>query len=185
MTQINLLPWREQERKEKKVQFGAALGVSVFIAVFVIVVIHTYYSGLVHYQNNRNAYLNEVLTNQSAVIADLNKKKEELNTVNQDLQFMFSLRDNSYASVKVLDVLENLIPDGITFTKISRERKTVTILGVAQSNLQVTELMKNLDESPIFKSPSLTQLSADDTASKNERRFEIKTIEEGPGDAKP
>ena len=57
MARINLLPWREAERKRKQRDFGIMLGAGLAIALLVALYVHIHVEGLIDYQNKRNSYL--------------------------------------------------------------------------------------------------------------------------------
>ena len=71
MPRINLLPWREELRKQKQQEYFAALGVCAVIAVAIWFGVHLYFSELIAQQERRNAYLDEQ-------IKVLNKKIKEI-----------------------------------------------------------------------------------------------------------
>ena len=59
MAKINLLPWREAQRKEKQQEFFAILGVGAAIAAVVVIVVHIYFSQRIEAQQTRNGYLED------------------------------------------------------------------------------------------------------------------------------
>ena len=56
---INLLPWREERREERKKEFLNVLLGIVFIAGGLVLAIDRYYSGEIEGQQARNTYLTE------------------------------------------------------------------------------------------------------------------------------
>ena len=56
MPRINLLPWREELRKQKKAEYLAILGVCAALAVAMWFAVHLYFGELINQQNARNAF---------------------------------------------------------------------------------------------------------------------------------
>ena len=57
MPRINLLPWREEERKTRQRDFGVALAGGVVAAVLVVMATMFAYSQMIKNQESRNARL--------------------------------------------------------------------------------------------------------------------------------
>jgi type IV pilus assembly protein PilN len=176
MTQINLLPWREQARNAKKIKFGlTALGYAGF-AIFIVLIMHVYFASLIDHQEKRNAFLQSIHDQEQIILTQLNKKKKEQSKIDEDLKFLYSLRGNTFRAVQLFDGLARIVPEDVSFSKVIREAKIVTILGSAKSNLEVTQLMKNMANSPLFQQPDLTEISAKETESGDERNFQVKVM---------
>ena len=81
MAKINLLPWREAQRKEKQQEFFAILGVGAAIAAVVVIVVHIYFSQRIEAQQTRNGYLEDqigLLDKKIEEIKQLESEKEKL-----------------------------------------------------------------------------------------------------------
>ena len=72
MPRINLLPWREAERKRKRQEFFLSLGAAVATAALITLLGHWQMSSAIDNQRERNDYLNRE-------IAGLDKQIEEIN----------------------------------------------------------------------------------------------------------
>ena len=57
MPRINLLPWREDERKERKVAFTVALGIAALAAGVVTFAVYLMFGSMIDAQETRNAML--------------------------------------------------------------------------------------------------------------------------------
>ncbi len=57
MAQINLLPWREQLREERKQRFLVSLGGVALVAVGMLFLADQYFTGAIEHQNARNAFI--------------------------------------------------------------------------------------------------------------------------------
>jgi len=89
-----------------------------------------------------------------ALINDMVQKEQELN---RRLALVEQLDRNRFRTVKVMDEMARRVPRYMWFTalkNVSPER--VAIDGYAFSNLVVSDLMTNLDESDLFSATELT-----------------------------
>jgi len=71
MPRINLLPWREQERKVRRREFLVAAGAAVFASVILIVVGKLVYSSWTDAQIEKNNLLKKEIVKLDAQIADI------------------------------------------------------------------------------------------------------------------
>ncbi len=83
MPQINLLPWRAEQRKERKLAFLVALGGGTLAALLATFVIYLMFNSLISGQQQRNDRL-------KAEIATLDKQIEEINNLEAQKQRFIS-----------------------------------------------------------------------------------------------
>lgn len=173
MTQINLLPWREQARKEKHIRFGMTVLAAVCFTLFLILLLHIYYSSLIAFQERRNVYLSDELNKEETELKELNKKKDEQAEIIAGLNFIASLRQKSYKVVSMLSELVRVIPSGISLNKVVRTGDKLIIFGKAQSEVEITLLMKNIAKSTVFSKPELTEFTSKENSGGNEIDFQM------------
>ncbi len=81
MARINLLPWREELRKQKQQDFLVGIGIGVVITGLLLVAVYLYIDGLQQYQQRRNQLLTDeitVLNRKIKEIKDIEEKKTKL-----------------------------------------------------------------------------------------------------------
>lgn len=178
MIQINLLPWREQARKVHQKRFGILAGLVGVFAVVCVVFAHVRYIAMIHTQNKRNAYIQQALDNESAKLTTLNKQKQDVTAIDDQLHFLYNLRAASYFAVRVMNEILVANPESVTLQRVERIGKNVTIAGEAKSNLQVTLFMQSLEKSKYFTQPVLADISGKKEAAGESRQFEIKVSEQ-------
>jgi len=89
-----------------------------------------------------------------ALINDMVQKEQELN---RRLALVQQLDRNRYRTVKVMDEMARRVPRYMWFTGVKNiSPEQVAIDGYAFSNLVVSDLMTNLDDSELFSSTELT-----------------------------
>lgn len=159
MIRINLLPWREQQREERKRQFLIAVAITAVIAVIGVAIAGKYLNMQIDNQNMRNNYLNQqiaVMNDRIKVIEDLKAKRAELLSRMKIIQ---DLQSNRQILARLLDQFVRTLPDGVFYTGLDKKGKQITISGITVSNNRVSNLMRNFENSPWLISPNLTVIT--------------------------
>lgn len=167
MIRINLLPHREQKRRERRQQFYVIGGVMVAIGVAIGVVVHLVIGGYIDRQERRNAFLKSEIAKLDTEIAEIKRLREQIDALLARKQVIESLQETRAQSVHLLTALAEQVPDGIYLRSIKQAGTRVAVLGYAQSNARVSHLMRSLDESPHLAQPALVEVKA---ATLNNRR---------------
>lgn len=160
MAQINLLPWREEHRQDKKKEFLTQLGGVCLLAVGIAYLWVQAVEGAISAQNSRNSMLQTEITrleDQVKEIKDLKKKRKELMDrmkVIQDLEGKRSI------IVHYFDDFTRAVPDGVYITSLTRAGEVFSIEGVSESNNRVSTFMRQLDASQWFADPNLKSVVA-------------------------
>jgi type IV pilus assembly protein PilN len=155
MPRINLLPWRDEERKERKLKFLVALGGASVAAFLTAFVGYLMMDSMVSAQEARNAKLNEE-------IAELDKQIEKINSLEADkarfiarMEVIETLQRSRPEIVHIFDEITKQLPDGVYLTAITQNGSRLKFEGVAQSSTRVSAFMRNIDGSSYLKDPDL------------------------------
>ncbi len=160
MARINLLPWREERREERRKRFLLALIGVVVGSIGAVLIADQVITAAIERQVARNDYIDK----QIAVVDERIKQISELKAHRQQLvermRIIQDLQGNRQISGRIFDQLARTLPDGVYFTDVKMAGKTLSISGAAESNNRVSELMRNLDASDWFDAPSLNEVKA-------------------------
>lgn len=160
MARINLLPWREQRREERKQRFLVALGAVLVGAAALVFAGDRYLSMSIEQQNARNDFVRKeiaVLDSRIKEISELKKRRQQLL---ERMKIIQDLQGNRPIIGRVFDQLVRTLPDGVHFTALKMTGKNIAISGAAESNNRVSTLMRNLDASEWLEAPNLTEVKA-------------------------
>jgi len=155
MPRINLLPWRDLERKRKRQEFMFAAVGAIVVALLVGLLLRFEYDAQIEHQNARNQYLDsqiEILNHQIAEILELEQQKKRLS---DRIDVIKKLQSSRPETVHLFDQLVRLLPDGVYLTSIKQTDKRIQIKGVAESSTRVSAFMRNIDSSEWLRDPSL------------------------------
>ncbi|WP_163835947.1 PilN domain-containing protein [Spartinivicinus ruber] len=160
MARINLLPWREELREERKKQFLVVLAATLAVAGVTIFLGDMQINGAIDYQQSRNEFMKQeiaALDKKIVEIKELKKKREELL---ERMKVIQDLQGNRPIIVRVFDELVKSVPDGVFFTSLEMKKNQLLVNGFAESNNRVSNLMRDFDNSDWFNNPNLTSVKA-------------------------
>jgi type IV pilus assembly protein PilN len=168
MPRINLLPWRDELRAQRRNQFYVALGSAAGAAAVTLLVSNLTFSGIINSQNDRNQLLETeiaVLNIRIEEILGLEDKKDRLLA---RMDIIEQLQRSRPSIVHVFDELVGTLPDGVYLNSVKQTGTRLEIVGSAESNTRVSALMRNIDGSEWMTNPDLEVV-------------EVKTTERGDG----
>lgn len=155
MPRINLLPWRADERKKRKLEFLVGLGGATLAACVLAFVIYLLFGSAIAAQEGRNQRL-------KAEIGELDKQIQEINDLEQQKQKFIARMDiigklqrSRPEVVHVFDELVRTLPDGTYLTAVTQKDRRLKLEGVAQSSTRVSAFMRNIDGSQWLRNPEL------------------------------
>jgi type IV pilus assembly protein PilN len=155
MPRINLIPWREAERKQRRQEFAVGAFAAVLFAGIIAVAVNWQMQSAIDHQAERNQYLKDEiakLDKQIAEILDLEQQKQRLSA---RIQVIEQLERSRAEVVHLFDQLVRTLPDGIYLTAVKQSENKIQVKGVAQSSTRVSNYMRNIDSSEWLADPSL------------------------------
>lgn len=156
MPRINLLPHREQARKNRRREFGVGIGGAVIAGVIFCFGAHLLYVSWTDSQNNRNNILKKEIAKLDAQIADIQDLEGRKQRLVARMEIIETLQRQRPEIVHRFDELVKIVPEGVYLTSIKEAGgKKVEIKGVAQSSTRVSTFMRNIDGSNWFSGPEL------------------------------
>lgn len=163
MPRINLLPWREEQRKIRQKAFLSLLGLGS-IAGFILVIVLSWLQGTrIDGQRDRNTFLrNEInhLNNEIKKIEELERTRESLLARKEVIE---NLQQNRTLMVHLFDQLVRSIPTGVRLTSVRQQGMQLTLDGLTQSNARVSAYMRNLESSEWLHNPTLNIITTDNS----------------------
>ncbi|MFT7558198.1 MAG: type IV pilus assembly protein PilN [Flavobacteriales bacterium] len=173
MAQINLLPWREEVRQEKKKEFLIQLvGVAIVSGLLCFAWIKSV-DASISSQRERNQMLTSkigLLKKEVNEIQTLKKKKKELE---QRIRVIQDLEGKRSTIVHYFDELVRIMPEGVYFTSLSRKGGGFSVKGISESNQKISELMRRIDENTWFVGAKLKTVVASPGYGPQSARFDL------------
>lgn len=164
MAHINLLPWRERLREERKREFFTTLVGVVIISAGVLFLIDRYFNGEIDVQMSRNDFVRAEVAILDGRVAEINQLRQQKEDIRSRMNVITNLQGTRPVIVRIFDELVNTLPDGVYYESLIRVDNTISIEGIAESYSRITELLRRLDDSEWFQDSDLDDISAVDTS---------------------
>ena len=178
MANINLLPWREAQRRERNRATFVMCGVIWGVAALLVFFAKMFMDSRIDHQEARNAYVQSEINALSKVIKEIEDLKGQRDKLLARMEVIQTLQSNRAQIVHVFDDLVTKMPNGVFYDNISKTSGKLTITGKAQSNNRISALMRNLDSSDWFDNTSLKVVDVIDQNGQSVSSFNVEVREE-------
>ena len=160
MAKINLLPWRDELREQRKKKFVAfcvgvaALGVASVFSGWV------YFDHKLDDQEQANQLIVSTNQNLDALLKSLDGLQERRNAIIERMKLIQGLQGQRPITVRLVDELVRVTPPTMYLSKFTRTGDKFTIEGKAESPNTVAELLRNLEASPWYRNAFMNSFLA-------------------------
>jgi type IV pilus assembly protein PilN len=150
MARINLLPWREEQRRERQRHFMSTLLMTAVMGIVLVFLGMSMFDQKINHQQFRN----EVIQKEISKLEIRIRKIEELERTRARLlsrkQVIERLQASRSMTVELLDNLAKTIPVGVTLTSIRQQGASLALEGTSQSNARVSAYLRELAQNDLF-----------------------------------
>ena len=155
MAKINLLPWREERRKELLNGFLVMLGLVALFAALTVGIVHFYHSQLIERQNTRIGYIDKRIKEVDKKITEIKELEKQKESLLSRMRAIESLQRDRPLIVHLFDELVRSLPEGLSIVNLKQQGPKITITGEAQSNARVSSFMRKIERSEWIKDAKL------------------------------
>ena len=170
---INLLPWREAQRRRQRRQLWTAIVLICIATVSVFAAAWWTQSEEISFQRSRNAYLLREIRMVEAQLEEIDQIKLRKKALVARMTIIRKLQQERVGIVRALDNLVRALPEGLYFVSAKRSQGGFKLVGVAKSNARVSELMLNLNSSASFGDSHLEIVNIGEIDETQTSRFEL------------
>nr|WP_249343332.1 MULTISPECIES: PilN domain-containing protein [Delftia] len=127
----------------------------------IIGAVYWWYQMMIEAQQAKNSMLRAEITVLESQIKEIAGLEDEITALRARQKAVEDLQSDRNLPVHMLNELVAQLPDGVYITSIRQEGLAVTMLGTAQSNERVSEMLRNLSEgTPWISKPELVEIVA-------------------------
>ena len=155
MPRINLLPWRDAQRKERKLAFLVALGVAALAAGVASFAAYLMYGSMIEAQERRNTQLTMAIKKLDKEIEEINSLESAKQKFIARMEIIEKLQRSRPEIVHVFDEIVRTLPEGVYLTSVKQNGMRLKFEGIAQSSTRVSSFMRNIDGSQWLRNPEL------------------------------
>ena len=181
MPSINLLPWREAERKKRQRDYGVAAGAAALGGIAVIMLTKLAYSQMISHQEKRNDRLESEIVEIEKSIEEIDGLERQKERLLARMEIIDELQKSRPEIVHLFDEFVRLLPEGVYLTGLKQTGSRVEIRGVAQSSTRVSALMRQIDSSSWLTDPEVERVETRQSGSSRQSEFIVylKQVREG------
>lgn len=181
MPKINLLPWREELRKERQRNFLVAVAGAIVAGLGIIGATNLVYGGRISHQQDRNALLDSEIKVLEESIKEIDGIERQKARLLARMEVIEELQQSRPEVVHLFDELTRTIPDGVHLQSVTQRGREIRVAGVAQSSTRVSSYMRNIDGSEWVGTPDLEKIQTIDRGQRRERfSFELNARQRPP-----
>lgn len=181
MARINLLPWREEARQQRRKDFLAAGGLALVLTFLGAVLVHLYYEDQISNQQARNAYLKSQITSLDRKIKEIKDLEKDKADLLARMDIIQKLQKSRSEIVRLLDELVTALPAGVYLTKVEQSGRSVVLEGRAQSNARVSAFMNQIEAADWIGKPRLMLIENKDKTDTGLSHFRLSFDQVSPG----
>ena len=173
MPRINLLPWREAERKKRQRDFGVAAGGAVIGAVAVVMLTTLFYNQMIGNQRARNDRLSDEITELEKSIQEIDGLERQKERLLARMEIIEELQKSRPEIVHLFDEITRQLPEGVYLTGLKQTGTRVEMRGIAQSSTRVSALMRQIDASQWLGDPEVERVETKQSGASRQSEFVV------------
>lgn len=155
MARINLLPWREAERKRRKQELGIAAGLALGAVLAMSFGLKLQIDAMIAAQEARNAFLTAQIAELDQRIREIDRLEEQKANLLARMNVIQQLQESRPEVVHLFDEVVRAVPEGVFLTRMTQSGGGVVVEGRAQSNARVSAFMRAIQSSLWIDNPNL------------------------------
>ena len=173
MAAVNLLPWREEQRRTRQQRFLVGLCMAVLAGAGAVYATKLTVQGLLEDQHARNRTLRyeiRLLDEQLEELAHLESRRDQLLA---RMRVIVELQRSRPLAVRLFHELVEVLPAGVQLVEVAQNGNRIVLEGMAESNSRVAALMINIDASQWLLAPRLELVESAAEGGVRSARFTI------------
>jgi len=155
MPRINLLPWRDEQREQRRNQFYLSLGAAAASAGLALLLTNLAFNSIIGHQNDRNRLVQNEIDALNIRIEEILSLEDQKDRLLARMEIIEQLQRSRPGIVHVFDELVETLPDGVFLLSVKQQGQRLELVGAAESNTRVSALMRNIDGSEWLSKPDL------------------------------
>ena len=180
ITQINLLPWREELRQEQKKQFVLMSVMTCVLAAAIVGLIHFQMQAKIDYQSSRNRFLTNEIHKVDEEIKEISELQKVRRSLIERMEVIQNLQGSRPSIVHLFTEIVSTVPNGVYLKSLKQTGSKLLVNGQAESNARVSTYMRNLSASEWLKEPNLTIIEVEDIKVNRVSTFTLTVTQTSP-----
>ncbi|MEB3767297.1 PilN domain-containing protein [Acinetobacter sp. MD2] len=162
MAKINLLPWREERKEQRKKKFIVFSIVSAVVGFLIVFAVWSFFEQQLNDQQHANQMITDNNQQLDQKLEALKGLQDQRNAIIDRMKLIQGLQAQRPITVRLVDELTRVIPDNLYLTKVVRQGDQFSIEGKAESPNAVAEFMRKLGASAWYRNVFMSSFVAAD-----------------------
>ncbi|WP_192035411.1 PilN domain-containing protein [Halomonas sp. YLGW01] len=175
--EINLLPWRQEQREQRGKRFNMALGLMAVLGLGAGYAMTFYYDHQLAVQQQRNDHIRTALSKLERDIRTISEYEESRDALLAKIEVFTELQQGRPQTVYVFNELARRLQEGVQYTQLTRQAGQLRLGGRAEDNYQVSDQLRALEASAVFGVPVLSEVEGTE---QDQRRFALSVAQHLP-----
>lgn len=160
MAHLNLLPWREAQKKQQQARFMTLLTAACVGSFLLVFVISTAYSAMIDGQNGRNKYLQGEIAILDQRIAEIRQLDEKKKNLQKRIDLIAQLQSSRNLGTQVMAEIAKVTPPGVYMVNLEKKGPSLLLVGKTESNNRLSGMIRSVEASELLAEPLLEFIEA-------------------------
>ncbi|MGO1247018.1 MAG: PilN domain-containing protein [Oceanisphaera sp.] len=162
MSNINLLPWRQQLQAKQKRHFMLQLGVACLLSLALLMLAYSHVKQAAQAQQQHNIRLQTASTQLDSTLGTIEQLRQQQHALHTKIQVIDKLQQQRHLPVQLFNQLPNWISDDVHLDDVHLSDKGVVISGQAQTHSSLALMIEQIEGSHWLNQPRLSVSATDD-----------------------
>ena len=180
MVNINLLPWRAQQRKHQQQVFIILLFGVVGICLCTLFAVHLVINHMTSIQQTRNNYLIQHIQRINTTIKEIETLEQTRQALIDRSHVIQKLQQTRPSIVHIFDEIARTVPNSLHLIELQQHGKNIELTGMAESNATISTYMLNIKNSAWLSKPTLSIISSQEDEPNRQQHFSMNLIQHSP-----
>ncbi len=165
MAYLNLLPWREAQKKQQQARFMTTMTAACVGSFLLVFTISAVYGSMIEGQNGRNSYLQGEIAILDQRIAEIKQLDEKKKNLQKRIELIAQLQSSRNLGTQIMDEIAKVTPAGVYLTNLEKKGPSLLLVGKSESNNRLSNMIRSVEASELLTTPLLEFIEAgkDDT----------------------
>jgi type IV pilus assembly protein PilN len=179
MAYLNLLPWREAQRKQQQARFVTMLSATGVVTFLVVFGISAIYGAKVEGQNSRNNYLQSEITILDQRIVEIRQLEEKKKNLQRRIELIAELQRSRNLGTQIMDEIAKVVPAGVYLSSLEKKGPSLLLVGKSESNNRLSNMLRSVENSELLTDPLLEFIEAGQDSSQLLSDFKMHVMVKG------
>lgn len=185
MIKVNLLPYREAQKREKGIQQLMLMGVAIVVAILLTVVLFLLQSTMHSNKEKEKLEVMEAISSLNKQLRKIESLEKDRSAVNNQKQAIEEIHERRRATVDLLYRMAGLVPDRIWIISYQEKDRDLLVDGYGSDPKDVSAFMENLMSSGLFDMVKLGSIDRSTIDKKDYVKFNLTLSKKATGGGKP